>query len=40
VEANVRGILNYAPVSLAVPAGVRVQYIDPAIGLQRITYYL
>jgi len=40
VEANIRGILNYAPVSLAVPAGVRVQYIDPAIGLQRITYYL
>lgn len=40
VEANVRGILNYAPVSLSVPAGVRVQYIDPAIGLQRITYYL
>lgn len=39
-EAGVKGILNYAPVSLAVPAGVKVQYIDPAIGLQRITYYL
>ena len=40
VEADVKGILNYAPVSLSVPDGVRVQYIDPAIGLQRITYYL
>ena len=40
IEARVQGILNYAPVSLSVPAGVRVQYIDPAIGLQRITYYL
>ncbi len=40
VEAGVQGILNYAPVSLAVPEGIKVQYIDPAIGLQRITYYL
>ena len=40
IEAGVQGILNYAPVSLTVPAGIKVQYIDPAIGLQRITYYL
>ena len=40
VEAGVQGILNYAPVSLSVPDNVKVQYIDPAIGLQRITYYL
>ena len=40
VEAGVQGILNYAPVSLSVPENVKVQYIDPAIGLQRITYYL
>lgn len=40
IEAGVRGILNYAPVSLVVPKEVKVQYIDPAIGLQRITYYL
>ena len=40
LEAGVLGILNYAPVSLVVPAKVKVQYIDPAIGLQRITYYL
>ena len=40
VEAGVKSILNYAPVSIAVPSHVRLQYIDPAIGLQRMTYYL
>ena len=39
-EAGVKGILNYAPTSLRVPADVRVQYIDPVIGLQRMAYYL
>jgi len=40
VEAGVTAILNYAPISLSVPKGVRVQYSDPAVGLQRMTYYL
>jgi redox-sensing transcriptional repressor len=40
LEAGVKAILNYAPISLNVPAGIRVQYIDPSIGLQRMTYYL
>jgi redox-sensing transcriptional repressor len=40
VKAGVKAILNYAPISLAVPSGVRVQYIDPATHLQRMTYYL
>ena len=40
VEAGVKAILNYAPISLSVPAGIRVQYLDPSIGLQRMTYYL
>jgi redox-sensing transcriptional repressor len=40
VEAGVRAILNYAPISLNYPAGVQVQYLDPSIGLQRMTYYL
>ncbi len=40
VEAGVRAILSYAPVHLSVPAGVRVQNIDPSIHLQRMTYYL
>lgn len=40
VKAGVKAILNYAPISLNVPDGVRVQYIDPATHLQRMTYYL
>ncbi len=40
VEAGVKAILNYAPISLNVPQGVRVQYIDPVTHLQRMTYYL
>jgi len=40
VEAGVRGILNYAPLRLIVPAGVKVQHIDPAIYLQRMTFYI
>jgi redox-sensing transcriptional repressor len=40
VEAGIKAILNYAPISLSVPSGVRVQYLDPSIGLQRMTYYM
>jgi len=40
VEAGVKAILNYAPISLNVPEGVIVQYIDPSTHLQRMTYYL
>lgn len=40
VAAGIRGILNYAPINLTVPAGVQVQYIDPVVGLQRMTYYV
>lgn len=40
VEAGVKAILNYAPVSLSVPADVKVQHIDPAVHLQSMTYYL
>lgn len=40
VKAGVKAILNYAPISLSVPEGVRVQHIDPATHLQRMTYYL
>jgi redox-sensing transcriptional repressor len=40
VDSGVRAILNYAPITITVPAGVRVQYIDPVVGLQRMTYYL
>lgn len=40
VEAGVRAILNYAPININVPEGVHVQYIDPVVHLQRMTYYL
>jgi redox-sensing transcriptional repressor len=40
VKAGIRAILNYAPISINVPQNVYVQYIDPAVHLQRMTYYL
>ncbi|MBM3180714.1 MAG: redox-sensing transcriptional repressor Rex [Chloroflexi bacterium] len=40
IQAGVRAILNYAPINLNVPNTVKVQYIDPATHLQRMTYYL
>lgn len=40
VQAGVRAILNYAPISLNVPNQVKVQYIDPSTHLQRMTFYL
>lgn len=40
VQAGVKAILNYAPVSINVPNDVHVQYIDPSTHLQRMTYYL
>lgn len=40
IEAGVKSILNYAPINISVPPGVRVQYIDPVLHLQRMTYYL
>ena len=40
VAAGVRAILNYAPINLNVPEGVMVQYIDPVVHMQHMTYYL
>jgi len=40
VQAGVKAILNYAPINVTVPPSVQVQYIDPVIHLQRMTYYL
>jgi redox-sensing transcriptional repressor len=40
VNAGVRAILNYAPINISVPPNVHVQYIDPVLHLQRMTYYL
>jgi redox-sensing transcriptional repressor len=40
VSAGVRAILNYAPINLNAPPGVHIQYIDPVVHMQRMTYYL
>lgn len=40
IAAGVRALLNYAPINLNVPKNIHVQYIDPVIGMQRMTYYL
>jgi redox-sensing transcriptional repressor len=40
LAAGIRAILNYAPITLTVPEGVLVQYIDPVTHLQRMTHYL
>jgi redox-sensing transcriptional repressor len=40
VETGVKAILNYAPITVTTPPEVKVQYIDPVIHLQHMTYYL
>ncbi len=40
VDAGVEAILCYAPTSLKLPKSVKVQYIDPVLHLQHMTYYL
>jgi len=40
VQAEVKAILNYAPITVQVPADVRTRHIDPVGALQSMTYYL
>lgn len=40
VKAGVCAILSYAPIPLNLPPEVYVQYIDPIIQLQHMTYYI
>lgn len=40
VDAGVKAILTYAPINLVVPDDVKVQYSDPVVQLQRMTFYL
>ncbi len=40
IDAGIRSILSYAPIRLHVPEGVRVEYIDPVVYFQHMTYYL
>lgn len=40
VDAGIEAILCYAPTSISVPKEVKVQYIDPVLHMQHMTYYL
>jgi redox-sensing transcriptional repressor len=40
IKAGVRAILNYAPITLNVPESVKVQYINPILELQHMTFYM
>lgn len=40
IEAGIRSVLSYAPITLSVPEGVRVEYIDPVVHFQHMTFYL
>lgn len=40
IAADVEAILCYAPTSLSVPESVKVQYIDPVLHLQHMSFYL
>jgi redox-sensing transcriptional repressor len=40
VRAGIQAILSYAPTPLNLPSSVNVEYIDPLLQLQHMTYYL
>lgn len=40
VDAGIKSILNYAPLSPNVPDGVTIRGIDPVLSLQSMTYYI
>lgn len=40
IEAGIKSILCYAPITLTIPEGIRVEYIDPVIHFQHMTFYL
>jgi len=40
IEVGIRSILCYAPITLNIPKHIRVEYIDPVIHFQHMTFYL
>lgn len=40
IDKGVKAILNYAPIFLKVPQNVHAEHIDPAVHLQKLSYYL
>ena len=40
IEVGIKSILCYAPITLNIPKHIRVEYIDPVIHFQHMTFYL
>ncbi len=40
IEAGIKSILCYAPITLTLPKEMRVEYIDPVVQIQHMTFYL
>ena len=40
VEAGITAILNYAPIYLKTTQGIQIEHIDPAVHLQKLSYFL
>lgn len=40
IEAGIRAILNYSPITVQVQPNIRLRQIDPVVALQSMTYYL
>ena len=40
ISSGIKSILCYAPITLKIPEQVRVEYIDPVIHFQHMTFYL
>ena len=40
IEAGIKGIMNFTPIRLSAPNGVRIQNVDLATELQTLIYFL
>lgn len=40
VEAGIRAILNYAPITAHVPRDIAIRHIDPVLAMQSMTFYI
>jgi len=40
IKAGIKSILNFAPICLQIPTGIRINNVDLSIELERLSYYL
>jgi len=40
VEAGIKGVLNFAPIRLRAPAGVKIKHVDLLVSLESLSYFL